>query len=112
MSEILTAHYGTRSVNKGMTHKPTAIELIEGAATALSSQWSESWIAALRSLGKKIAEQDAALEFIGDHLEGELGLLSADDYDIEYGTNETVIIAFNKVMEVQGATRRIRLWVE
>jgi hypothetical protein len=53
-----------------------------------------------------------ALEFIADHLESELGLLSADDYDTEFGTNENVILAFNKAMEASGCGRRIRLWME
>jgi hypothetical protein len=61
-------------------------------------------------LQAEVARLREALEFVGDHLEGELGLLSADDYDIEYGTNETVIIAFNKVMEALQSGRRIRVW--
>jgi hypothetical protein len=61
-------------------------------------------------LQAEVAKLREALEFVGDHLEGELGLLSADDYDIEYGTNETVIIAFNKVMEALQSGRRIRVW--
>jgi hypothetical protein len=61
-------------------------------------------------LQAEVAKLREALEFVGDHLEGELGLLSADDYDIEYGTNETVIIAFNKVMEALQSGRRIQVW--
>jgi hypothetical protein len=58
----------------------------------------------------EVARLREALEFIGDHLEGEMGLLSADDYDPEFGTNETVILVFNKVMEALQSGRRIRVW--
>jgi hypothetical protein len=64
----------------------------------------------ITDLQAEVARLREALEFVGDHLEGELGLLSADDYDIEYGTNETVIIAFNKVMEALQSGRRIQVW--
>ena len=102
----------SRSVNKSMTNEPTARELIEGAATALSGQWSELWIAKLRLLITQFNEQQDAIEFIADHLESEMGLLPADDYDTEFGTNENVIRAFNKAMEASGAARRITVWSE
>jgi hypothetical protein len=61
-------------------------------------------------LKAEVARLREALEFIGDHLEGEMGLLSADDYDPEFGTNETVILAFNKAMEALQSGRRIQVW--
>jgi hypothetical protein len=82
--------------------KACAIAFAASETAALTQQVAD--------LQAEVARLREALEFVGDHLEGELGLLSADDYDIEYGTNETVIIAFNKVMEALQSGRRIQVW--
>lgn len=41
-----------------------AKEAVEGAATALSGQWSESWVERLRDAAKLLGEQDAELDWL------------------------------------------------
>ncbi len=69
-------------------------------------------VEAVRSLVDHARRNKDAMEFIADHLEGQIGLLSCDDFGTEFGTNENLIPVFNKVMEAQRSTRRVEIWHE
>jgi hypothetical protein len=82
----------------------------KSCAIAFAASETATLTQQVADLKAEVARLREALEFIGDHLEGEMGLLSADEDDPEFGTNETVILAFNKVMEALQSGRRIQVW--
>jgi hypothetical protein len=101
LSKLRDAAYPLRCFNN-YYEQWAALDTILNDHAALTQQVAD--------LKAEVARLREALEFIGDHLEGEMGLLSADDYDPEFGTNETVILAFNKAMEALQSGRRIQVW--